>query len=104
MNPDAIPITWLVVGFMGQAMFSGRFLVQWIASERRKESVIPIIFWWFSMAGGALLLSYAVLRRDPVIILGQSAGLVVYMRNLVLIRRQERIVQGAGAEDPDGAK
>jgi lipid-A-disaccharide synthase-like uncharacterized protein len=69
-------------------MFSCRFLIQWITSERRKRSVVPILFWWFSLAGGLCLLSYAIHRRDPVFILGQSAGLVVYIRNLVLIRRR----------------
>jgi lipid-A-disaccharide synthase-like uncharacterized protein len=104
MSVSSIPLSWLVVGFAGQAMFSGRFLVQWITSERRKKSVVPVLFWWLSVAGGILLLSYAILRRDPVIILGQSAGLVVYIRNLILIRRRYSGSQGAGAEDPEGAK
>jgi lipid-A-disaccharide synthase-like uncharacterized protein len=103
MSIEAIPTPWLVLGFTGQAMFSGRFLVQWITSERRRESVLPIAFWWFSIAGGAFLLSYALLRRDPVIILGQSAGLLVYVRNLILIRRKNS-GQGGSAELPEGAK
>ncbi len=90
-----IPVPWLMVGFMGQLMFSGRFLAQWIYSERRRESAVPVIFWWLSLAGGGLLLSYAVLRRDPVIILGQLAGLAVYARNLVLIRRARLHAQGS---------
>ena len=85
MSLDKIPQGWLLVGFLGQLMFTGRFLVQWIASERRKESVVPRQFWWFSVAGGALLLGYALHRGDPVFVLGQSAGLVIYLRNLVLI-------------------
>lgn len=79
---------WLAVGFLGQACFSTRFLIQWIASERRKESVIPVYFWYFSIAGGLTLLTYAVYRLDPVFILGQGAGLLVYSRNLYLIYRK----------------
>ena len=89
MTPDAIPKAWLALGFLGQAMFSSRFLVQWVASERRKNSVIPKAFWWLSLAGGMCLLVYALHRRDPVFVLGQGGGLVVYVRNLVLIRRAE---------------
>ena len=79
---------WLLVGFLGQACFSMRFLVQWIASERKRESVIPLSFWFFSIGGGLTLLTYAIYRLDPVFILGQSAGLLVYSRNLYLIRRK----------------
>jgi lipid-A-disaccharide synthase-like uncharacterized protein len=78
---------WLSVGLLGQAFFSARFLVQWIASERRKRSVVPRAFWYFSVGGGLTLLAYAIYRRDPVFILGQSAGLFVYARNLWLIYR-----------------
>ncbi len=81
---------WLAVGFLGQALFSARFLVQWIASERKKESVIPVYFWYFSVGGGLTLLIYAVYRRDPVFILGQGTGLVVYLRNLYFIHRKPR--------------
>lgn len=87
MSLDAIPKGWLLLGFLGQAMFSGRFLVQWVASERKRASVVPTAFWWLSIAGGALLLSYALHRADPVFIVGQAAGLVVYVRNLMLIRK-----------------
>lgn len=80
---------WLSVGLLGQAFFSMRFLVQWIASERRKESVIPISFWFFSIGGGLTLLIYAIYRMDPVFIIGQGAGLFVYLRNLYLIRRKQ---------------
>jgi len=78
---------WLTIGLLGQAFFSARFLVQWIASERRKRSVVPLAFWYFSVGGGLTLLAYAIYRRDPVFILGQSAGLLVYARNLWLIYR-----------------
>jgi lipid-A-disaccharide synthase-like uncharacterized protein len=78
---------WLAVGFLGQAMFSMRFIIQWIHSERHRRSIIPVAFWYFSMAGGALLLLYALYRLDPVFILGQAAGLLIYARNLYFISR-----------------
>jgi len=78
---------WLAVGLLGQAMFSARFLIQWIVSERRRQSVIPVPFWYFSIAGGLTLLAYAVYRQDPVFILGQSTGVFVYARNLYFIHR-----------------
>jgi lipid-A-disaccharide synthase-like uncharacterized protein len=91
-----IPNVWLIIGFAGQAAFSARFLIQWIVSETRRESVIPIQFWYLSIVGGAILLVYAIHRHDPVFILGQGAGLLVYVRNLVLIwRRRRAITQGA---------
>ena len=77
---------WIVIGFLGQALFSARFFVQWLASERVKRSVIPTAFWYFSLAGGVTLLAYAIHREDPVFIAGQGLGLVVYLRNLYLIR------------------
>lgn len=80
---------WLVVGFVAQGLFSARFLVQWIASERAGRSVVPVLFWYLSIIGAALLLAYAIYRRDPVFILGQSVGLLVYVRNLYLIRREK---------------
>jgi lipid-A-disaccharide synthase-like uncharacterized protein len=87
---------WLIVGFLGQAMFSARFLVQWIASERVGRSIIPVAFWFFSMAGGVTLLIYALYRLDPVFITGQAAGLLIYGRNLVLILREHRANSLAG--------
>ena len=81
---------WIGIGFAGQLLFTSRFLVQWIASERRRESVVPVAFWWFSLAGGVTLLSYALWRQDPVFILGQAMGLVVYARNLALIHAKNR--------------
>jgi lipid-A-disaccharide synthase-like uncharacterized protein len=78
---------WLAIGLLGQALFSARFLVQWIASERRKRSVVPHAFWYFSIGGGLTLLAYAIYRQDPVFIIGQGAGLFVYARNLWLIHR-----------------
>jgi lipid-A-disaccharide synthase-like uncharacterized protein len=78
---------WLAMGFLAQLLFSLRFFVQWIASERKRESYVPEVFWYFSLAGGALLLVYAIHRRDPVFILGQASGLLVYLRNIALIRK-----------------
>jgi len=86
VTPNTIPSGWLAFGFLGQALFSGRFVVQWIASERKRASVIPVSFWWLSLVGGATLLVYAIHRRDPVFILGQLGGLFVYGRNLAFVR------------------
>jgi lipid-A-disaccharide synthase-like uncharacterized protein len=85
-----IPNMWLVVGFGGQLAFSARFLVQWVVSEARRESVIPIPFWYLSIVGGSLLFFYALHRQDPVFIVGQGAGLLIYSRNLVLISRRRK--------------
>jgi lipid-A-disaccharide synthase-like uncharacterized protein len=79
-------LLWIGFGLLGQLLFTARFLVQWIASERARQSVMPVAFWYFSMAGGVVLLAYAVYRADPVFILGQSMGVVIYARNLWLIR------------------
>jgi len=81
---------WVALGFLGQALFASRFLVQWVCSEREKRSIVPVAFWYLSILGGAVLLSYALWRRDPVFIMGQGCGLVIYFRNLVLIRSQAR--------------
>lgn len=81
---------WVAFGVFGQLMFTGRFLVQWIASERAKKSVMPVLFWYFSLAGGLILLAYAIYRLDPVFILGQSLGVFIYLRNLVLIYREQQ--------------
>lgn len=81
---------WLILGLLGQVAFSVRFLIQWIASEKAKKSVVPIPFWLFSIVGSLLLLVYAIYRKDPVFILGQSAGLFIYSRNLALIRTERR--------------
>ena len=92
---------WLTIGFAAQAIFAARFLVQWIASERRGRSVIPLAFWILSLVGGLMLLTYAVWRRDPVFILGQTTGGFIYSRNRVLIRREKH--QGGrpdGIENP----
>ncbi len=78
---------WLAIGFLGQAIFTARFLVQWLASERQGKSIVPSSFWWLSLIGGCTLLVYASYKQDPVIIVGQSLGVFVYLRNLVLVSR-----------------
>lgn len=85
------PLLWLVIGFVGQAIFTARFLAQWVASERKRDSVVPVIFWWLSMAGGLTLLCYAIHREDPVIIVGQSMGVFIYIRNLMLLAKGRKL-------------
>ena len=82
--------TWLVIGFLGQAFFFMRFVVQWIASERARKSIVPNAFWFFSIGGGLVLLIYAIYRQDPVFIAGQALGLVIYSRNIFFIFREKR--------------
>ena len=81
------PTFWMGLGMFGQACFFSRFLVQWIASEKAGKSVVPVAFWFLSLGGGALLLAYAIHRRDPVFVIGQATGFLVYLRNLWLIRK-----------------
>jgi lipid-A-disaccharide synthase-like uncharacterized protein len=81
---------WFILGLVAQCMFMMRFVVQWIASERAKRSIIPIAFWFFSIAGGSLLLTYAIIRQEGVFILGQALGLIIYFRNLWLIFKERR--------------
>jgi lipid-A-disaccharide synthase-like uncharacterized protein len=80
---------WIVFGMIGQVCFTMRFVVQWIASEKRKESVIPISFWAYSLMGSAILLTYAIYRKDPVFIIGQAFGFTVYIRNLQFIFKKK---------------
>jgi len=79
---------WLAVGFAGQALFASRFIIQWFKSEISGRSVIPMAFWYCSLAGGVVLLLYAIYKRDPVFITGQATGIIVYSRNLYLIYRE----------------
>jgi lipid-A-disaccharide synthase-like uncharacterized protein len=81
---------WVLLGFAAQGLFTMRFVVQWIASERAGRSVIPLAFWLFSIGGGVLLFAYALYRRDPVFILGQGFGVFVYLRNLYFVLRERR--------------
>jgi lipid-A-disaccharide synthase-like uncharacterized protein len=81
---------WLAIGFLGQALFSCRFIVQWLVSEREGRSVIPRAFWYFSLLGGMTLLIYAVHKQDPVFIVGQAGGVFIYSRNLYFVWRAQR--------------
>ena len=85
-----IEIIWLGIGLAAQLMFSMRFIVQWVASERARQSIVPEVFWYFSFMGGALLFAYAIYRMDPVFILGQGMGLLIYARNIDLIWQKKR--------------
>ena len=85
MNAETV---WLVIGFGGQGLFFARWIVQWFRSERKRESTIPISFWYLSLVGGLITLAYAIYRKDPVFIMGQALGALVYLRNLVLIYRK----------------
>lgn len=78
---------WLIIGLIGQSVFFMRFMIQWIVSEKKGESTIPLAFWYLSLAGGLILFCYAVHKKDPVFIMGQSSGIVIYARNLILLRR-----------------
>lgn len=82
---------WLILGLAGQFMFFMRFFIQWLASEKEKKSVIPVAFWYFSLGGSIILLTYAIHRKDPVFILGQSMGFLIYARNLILIARHKAV-------------
>lgn len=90
---------WVVLGILGQALFAGRFVVQWLVSERRGKSTVPPVFWYLSLAGGTILFLYAFwYRQDPVFTIGQSAGLLVYARNVILIRRSPTDAGGVAAQ------
>jgi len=91
-NISWLELSWLAVGFLAQAMFSMRFLTQWIASERARQSVMPEVFWYYSFAGGLMLFVYAIYRMDPVFILGQGTGLFIYSRNIYFIWSAKKMV------------
>lgn len=89
-NLSNTEIFFLFVGFFGQGLFASRFIFQWIYSEKKGESHIPLIFWYLSIFGGLGLLTYAIFRKDPVIIVGQTFGIFIYIRNLVLIYNNKK--------------
>lgn len=95
-------LLWAGIGLLGQVAFFGRMFIQWVASERRKESVVPEAFWWLSLAGGVLLLTYFVWRQDFVGVLGQSPGIVIYARNIRLIHKRRH--QAAAVPSPGPTK
>ena len=88
-NTSSTEIIWLAVGFGAQMMFSMRFLIQWIASEKARASIVPETFWYFSFVGRAMLLVYAIYRVDPVFIMGQATGLLIYSRNIYFIQKNK---------------
>ena len=90
---------WLIVGFVGQAFFGARFIIQWIVSERKGESTIPLAFWYCSIGGAMVLLTYAIHRQDPVFIVGQSLGSIIYIRNLILIDRKRKALASMGVDN-----
>ena len=90
---------WLIIGFVGQAAFGARFIIQWIVSEKRGESTIPLAFWYCSIAGSFILLTYAIHKQDPVFIVGQSLGSIIYIRNLILIDRKNKSLAGPNLEN-----
>ena len=85
-----IEIVFLIIGFVGQGLFASRFIFQWIYSEKKGQSAIPVIFWYLSIFGGIGLLTYAIFRKDPVIIMGQLFGILIYLRNLILIYKKNK--------------
>ncbi|MCA9726243.1 MAG: lipid-A-disaccharide synthase N-terminal domain-containing protein [Candidatus Eisenbacteria bacterium] len=91
---------WFFIGLAGQGLFGSRFLVQWLVSERKKRSVIPLAFWYLSIAGSLVLLTYAIHRRDPVFIIGECGGVLIYLRNLVLLRRNPTELVSTGETSP----
>ncbi len=90
---------WLIIGFVGQAAFGARFIIQWIVSEKKGESTIPLAFWYCSIAGSIILLTYAIHKQDPVFIVGQSLGSIIYIRNLILIDRKNKSLAEANLEN-----
>ncbi|ART62697.1 lipid-A-disaccharide synthase N-terminal domain-containing protein [Kushneria marisflavi] len=90
---------WITIGLLGQALFSARFIVQWLASERARRSIVPHLFWYLSIGGGLILLMYAIYRCDPVFIIGQGSGLFIYVRNLMLIQKEKRQARQAAPAD-----
>ena len=90
---------WLIIGFVGQALFGARFIIQWVVSEKKGESTIPLAFWYCSIGGAIVLLTYAIYKQDPVFIVGQSLGSIVYVRNLILIDRKRKSMASVGADN-----
>jgi lipid-A-disaccharide synthase-like uncharacterized protein len=90
----------LIIGFIGQAFFSMRFVVQWLYRERQRRILMPTAFWYFSLVGGCILLSYAIYKRDPVFIAGQAMGLFIYMRNIYFLHLARREAMSASSREP----
>ena len=90
---------WVIIGFVGQALFGARFIIQWVVSEKKGESTIPLAFWYCSIGGAVVLLTYAIHRQDPVFIVRQSLGSIVYIRNLILIDRKKKALASMGVKN-----
>ena len=90
---------WLIIGFIGQALFGARFIIQWVVSEKKRESTIPLAFWYCSIGGAVVLLTYAIHKQDPVFIVGQSMGSIIYIRNLILIDRKKKALTSVGVNN-----
>ena len=90
---------WLIIGFIGQALFGARFIIQWVVSEKKRESTIPLAFWYCSIGGAVVLLAYAIHKQDPVFIVGQSMGSIIYIRNLILIDRKKKALASVGVNN-----
>ncbi|MEM7749687.1 MAG: lipid-A-disaccharide synthase N-terminal domain-containing protein [Pseudomonadota bacterium] len=97
-------MVWLTIGFTAQLMFSMRFILQWIASERAKQSIVPEVFWYFSFAGGTMLFAYAIYRVDPVFIMGQGTGLLIYARNIHFIWKDKQAANKDGSSQKVAAE
>lgn len=95
---------WIAIGLLGQLLFSGRFLVQWLASERARRSIVPDAFWYLSIAGGVVLFAYACWRKDPVFIIGQGLGIFVYARNVYLLHALRARMEPEQFGQPPGQK
>jgi lipid-A-disaccharide synthase-like uncharacterized protein len=95
---------WLAVGFLAQGIFAARFIIQWIASERAGRSYVPVAFWLVSLAGGIMLTAYAIYRLDPVFIVGQGTGIIVYVRNLMLVHKERKAPAQAPSSNRQDAK
>lgn len=102
LNPQDIPVGWLIVGFVGQGVFAMRFIVQWIATERAKKVVIPLAFWYLSLGGTLVTMAYAIFRSDPVFIASFSLNTIIYVRNLYFIHIHPRklATRAAASEMP----
>jgi len=107
LGDDPWAVFWLAFGFAAQGLFAGRFIWQWVVSEKKGRSTVPVGFWVLSLAGGLMLLIYACYRKDPVFILGQGLGVLIYVRNLMLIVRRRSVMRQrhpgflAGRDDPE---
>lgn len=97
-NRSSADLFWLLFGFAGQIMFTMRFVTQWVASEKAKRSVIPLSFWIYSIMGSLVLTIYAIYRRDPVFILGQAPSVLIYIRNIMLMKKPAAAAQGEAGE------